>query len=478
VNQLEIVYIPVDKIRPSPYQPRLYFDLEELRGSIKQYGIRDPLKVRKVGDYYELIDGERRWRIAQQEGMKTVPCLVLNYLDEEADALSWRFNTERKDYSLEEKAKHFKKHQDEGMSGHAIARIHGYSQQHVNELLAIFRLPEKYQNYLWAGEFEFRKYQHLYEKGLLNGVNALTDVLKLIDESVERRMTQKEFEALVDDYIEELARKQVEAAKKMVVHLEASEDRVEKAKKAIGEPKVTLEKPEDFERVAKLLIEEARKRKSPEQILKEKTEKVKTLLSNGKRNIVSLIEKAKELGVDVKQMEEEVEKIKDVMETDPDKALQECLSLKRQVSDLIKQAEEKKKMEAVERKLREKIEKETVEKMLQTPEFVEAVKTIPTPVVQPVEVEIPKEEVEAAKQRYEELKKEIEEITSRPEVKERGMLFKNWSSHYIIVQGLADAFCPKCGKEKKGVLVWSCCGLPAEEALKLAGDKFEESQRK
>ena len=51
---LEIVEIPTDKIKPSPYQPRLDFDLEELRGSIIRYGIRDPLKVRKVGDSWEI----------------------------------------------------------------------------------------------------------------------------------------------------------------------------------------------------------------------------------------------------------------------------------------------------------------------------------------------------------------------------------------------------------------------------------------
>jgi len=46
-------------------------------------------------------------------------------------------------------------------------------------------LPEKYQNYIWAGEFEFQKYEYLYKKGLINGVRYLTDVLKLIDESVD-----------------------------------------------------------------------------------------------------------------------------------------------------------------------------------------------------------------------------------------------------------------------------------------------------
>ena len=90
----------------------------------------------------------------------------------------------------------------------------------------------------------------------------------------------------------------------------------------------------------------------------------------------------------------------------------------------------------------------------------------------------PEKEIEAIKKRYEEVQQKISEIIQRPEVRARGELFRNWHSHYIIAQGLQDAFCPVCGKERTGSLVWSCCGLPAKEALKVAGDKFEESQKK
>ncbi len=57
------LHIRVDEIRPSPYQPRIYFDLEELRGDILKNGLRDPIKVRRVGDHYEIVDGERRYKI-------------------------------------------------------------------------------------------------------------------------------------------------------------------------------------------------------------------------------------------------------------------------------------------------------------------------------------------------------------------------------------------------------------------------------
>lgn len=102
--------INVDLIDRSPYQPRLTFNLEDIRGSIKKYGIRDPLKVRIVKSRFELIDGERRWRVAKEEDIKIVPCFIEEYSDEEADAMAWRFNTEREGYTLEERATHFKQH--------------------------------------------------------------------------------------------------------------------------------------------------------------------------------------------------------------------------------------------------------------------------------------------------------------------------------------------------------------------------------
>jgi len=362
---LEIVNIPVDKIKPSPYQPRLDFDLEELRGSIIQYGIRDPLKVRKVGDYWEIIDGERRWRIAQQEGLKTVPCLILDYSDEEADALSWRFNTERKDYSVEEKAKHFHEHQLEGMSARAIAQIHGYSHQTIASYLSIFRLPEKFQNYVWAGAFSFQKFEYLYEKGLLNGstVTPPTHAIMLIQQSIDQDLKQKEFEQVVDDFILDLKEKQVEAAKKATATIEVSQRRVEKAKEEIGEPEVKEpETSEEFEEAARVLREEAKKRKTPEQILQEKREKARNALLNGKGNILSKLEKAKGYGIDTSKFEERLGELKVKIDSDPEVALKESKELKTEIDKAIKDFKEEERIKRLEEE-RKKIEAETKQKI-------------------------------------------------------------------------------------------------------------------
>lgn len=355
---LEIVEIPVDKIRPSPYQPRLDFDLEELRGSIIKYGIRDPLKVRWVEDHWELIDGERRWRIAKQESMKTVPCLVLNYTDEEADALAWRFNVERKDYSLEEKAKHFKKHQNEGMSARGIANIHGINHVEVSRLLAIFRLPEKYRNYIWTREFSAVNYRYLHEKGLM-GSESVTMVTQIIDESVERRLTQREFEKVIDDYIGDLEKKHVEEAKKAAAKIEASKEREGKTREALGEPEVTPpETPEDFERAAKALKKEAERRKTPEQRAEEKRQKLITQARKSLNSLLKKIDGASNI-VDVSSFRERFIELERSLEQNPSEVKEQLIALGKEVTEAKKQRQ--KEIEEEKRKKREEEQRHRLE---------------------------------------------------------------------------------------------------------------------
>ena len=483
VQTLEIIDIPVERIMPSPYQPRIDFDLEELRGSIIKYGIIDPLKVRKVGDRWELVDGERRWRIAKQEGIKSVPCIVSEYSDEEADALAWRFNTERKEYSLEERAKHFRKHQEEGMSGAAIGRIHGYSRQQVNRLLAIFRLPEKYQNYLWIGEFAYKKYQYLYLKGLISfeGGTLVPDVIGIIDEAIERRLVQREFENVVDDYMSDLERRQVEEARKAATQLEASKNREEKAREALGEPEVKEpETSEELEEAAKALMEEAKRRKTPEQILEEKREKVKGSLLTGKGNAVSRIEKAKELGIDTEWMEEELEKIKNKMSFSPDDALLDSKGLKKQVNELIKRFQEGQR----EAELREKLTREAREKaeedLLKDEDFLrKAAELAPIderPVKEAPLIASMPEEFEAVRERLNETQEWIRTTLERPEVKERGKLFRNWLAHTTLHEAVHSASCPECGADWTK-LRWECHGFNIEESFEKASDAYQESMK-
>ena len=104
--------IEIGKIVPNPYQPRLTFNpekLAELADSIKQFGILQPVVLRKVGKGYELVSGERRCRAAHKAGLKVVPAVVRSYDDLEMSEIALVENLQRDDLNPMEEAAAYKK---------------------------------------------------------------------------------------------------------------------------------------------------------------------------------------------------------------------------------------------------------------------------------------------------------------------------------------------------------------------------------
>ena len=95
-----IVYLRTDELTPNPVQPRKRFDdesLEELSGSIKSYGILNPLTVRLRCGKYELVAGERRLRAAKLAGLEEVPCILIDVNMEDASLIALVENLQRRD---------------------------------------------------------------------------------------------------------------------------------------------------------------------------------------------------------------------------------------------------------------------------------------------------------------------------------------------------------------------------------------------
>lgn len=103
-----IVYISVDSIRPNPYQPRKHFSkasLEELCESIKQYGVLQPINVRKIkNNHYELVAGERRLRAATMAGLDKIPAIIIDIDDNDSAILALIENLQREDLNYLEEA--------------------------------------------------------------------------------------------------------------------------------------------------------------------------------------------------------------------------------------------------------------------------------------------------------------------------------------------------------------------------------------
>lgn len=147
--------IAVDRITPSPFQPRRTFDetkLEELAGSIRNQGIIQPLVVRRKDDGYELIAGERRWRASMKAGLSRVPVVIREASDHEALQLALVENLQREDLNPIEEASGYRRLQEEfHWSQEEMADRVGKSRPAIANSLRLLSLPAEVQQEVSGG---------------------------------------------------------------------------------------------------------------------------------------------------------------------------------------------------------------------------------------------------------------------------------------------------------------------------------------
>ena len=140
-----VLYLPLGSIRPNPAQPRRIFDpagLQELADSIRQYGILQPLTVRRKENGYELIAGERRLRAAGMDGLTQAPCVVAAVDEEASGMLALVENLQRQDLDFIEEAEGLARLMKTwGLSQEQAARKVGKSQSAVANKLRLLKLP-------------------------------------------------------------------------------------------------------------------------------------------------------------------------------------------------------------------------------------------------------------------------------------------------------------------------------------------------
>jgi len=151
--------VGTDRLRPGKYQPRTRMDaasLSELAASIREQGVMQPILVRPIdGGHYEIIAGERRWRAAQEAGLREVPALVRAVPDNAALALALVENIQREDLNPLEEAQGLARLIEEfGLTHDAAAQAVGRSRSAVSNLLRLIALPKAVQDYLLDGKIE------------------------------------------------------------------------------------------------------------------------------------------------------------------------------------------------------------------------------------------------------------------------------------------------------------------------------------
>jgi ParB family chromosome partitioning protein len=146
---------PVASLEPNPFQPRSAMDparLSELAASIRESGLVQPILVRRHGERFQIIAGERRWRAAQQAGLATVPIVVRDVADDRLLELALVENIQRQELSPLEEAQAFHRLQEElRLTQEEVARKVGRDRTTVTNTLRLLRLPREVRDLLNTG---------------------------------------------------------------------------------------------------------------------------------------------------------------------------------------------------------------------------------------------------------------------------------------------------------------------------------------
>jgi ParB family chromosome partitioning protein len=212
-EQKNITYVSIESIRPNPYQPRKRFDkaaLEELCESIKQYGVLQPINVRKItSSSYELVAGERRLRAATMAGLKEIPTIIVNVDDNDSAVIALIENLQREDLSYMEEADGYNNLITEhNFTQEELAQKIGKSQSTVANKIRLLKLPPLVKKILSDNnlterharallklhdeQLQLKVLRHVCEKGL--NVKKTEDLVERAIDRFSRQTNQKDSE--------------------------------------------------------------------------------------------------------------------------------------------------------------------------------------------------------------------------------------------------------------------------------------------
>lgn len=146
-EKMRVVNLPIQSIKPNPYQPRKHFDaisLNELSASIREFGVIQPITVRRVEDGYEIIAGERRYRASELIGLAEIPAIIMNADDHKSALMALLENLQREDLCFFEIADGYQKLiREQGMTQDDLAKKLGKSQSTIANKLRLLKLSPR-----------------------------------------------------------------------------------------------------------------------------------------------------------------------------------------------------------------------------------------------------------------------------------------------------------------------------------------------
>lgn len=192
-----IMDIDISLIKPNENQPRKKFNeksLDELKESIKTYGVIQPVIVRKTGKVYEIVAGERRWKASKEAGLKSIPCIVKDIEDFEATKLALIENLQREDLNPVEEANAFKNLMDQyKLTQEEIAEIVGKSRSYISNSIRLLNLDDEVKDYLSKGEISSG-----HGKAIL-AIDDKKKQKKVARDIIDKKLNVRDAESLVKD---------------------------------------------------------------------------------------------------------------------------------------------------------------------------------------------------------------------------------------------------------------------------------------
>ncbi len=202
--------VDIKKIEPNRKQPRKQFDedaIEELADSIKQFGVIQPLIVKKKEDYYEIIAGERRWRACKKAGLKKVPVIIKEYDDKEILKISLIENLQREDLNPIEEAQAYQRLQEEyGLKQDEIASSVSKSRTAITNTMRLLKLDQRVQKMIMDNRITSGHGRTLI--AIEDGDLQLELAEKILDESLSVREAERLVKRLMETEKKEEAKEE------------------------------------------------------------------------------------------------------------------------------------------------------------------------------------------------------------------------------------------------------------------------------
>jgi len=259
LHKEEIVYVQSGQIKPNPFQPREDFDqasIEELSQSIKEKGVIQPLLVRRKGESYELIAGERRFRASNILGLKEIPVIVRDVSDQDSLELALIENIQREGLNPIEEAHAYQHLIDKfKVTQEKISEVLGKSRVTITNTLRLLKLPHEIQEEMKKGRISFAHGRALLE------IEDANHQRKLVQDIISKGLSVRELENLIKSNRPNLGKRKIGQGQReplvaileeQLQHALATKVRISKRKKR-GHINIEFYSQEDLERIVNVI---------------------------------------------------------------------------------------------------------------------------------------------------------------------------------------------------------------------------------